>query len=255
MRLYFKLPFMTVSSLLCICYAADSVDISTLTFFNLAYDGSKDIPTSFSLKRTYVNLRRNVADDLKVRVTTDAATSSTGPLSLFIKYAVVTWSTSAGDILAGVQPTNYFGSTQANWGNRFMEKFPANRYKFDSTSDLGLSLKRKFSSGLLVHLGIYNGSGFKKPEDDSFKRTSLLISFGEQDLRKRPGRNIGALASVEPYDDGDQVALTQRYSIFGGWANATIRAGAEFHTLMNGDTEQSVIVSGYGTVKFSQKRD
>ncbi|MDP6966071.1 MAG: hypothetical protein QF551_02225 [Candidatus Marinimicrobia bacterium] len=254
MRVNFKLLLLTICSSLYTGYAADGVDISTITFFDLTYDDSKNIPTSYNLTRSYVDLRRNVADDLKVRITTDAATTSTGPLSVFVKNVLVTWSTSVGDILVGVQPTNYLGSTQANWGNRFMEKFPADLYKFDSTSDLGLSVKRKLSSKLLLHLGVYNGTGFKKPENDSFKRTSLLVTFGEQDLRNRPGWNIGALASVEPYDDGDQVALTQRYSAFGGWASsATIRAGAEFHTLMKDDTGQSIIVSGYGTVKFSPK--
>jgi len=253
MRIDFRPPFLIISFLFYIGYAADGIDISTLTFFDLTYDQSEDIPTSFNLKRTYVDLRGAASDKLKVRITTDAAKSSTRPLSMFMKYAFVTWSTSSGDILVGVQPTNYFGPIQANWGNRFMERFPANLYKFDSTSDLGLSVKRELSPKLLLHLGVYNGSGFKKPENDSFKRTSLLVSFGEQDLRNSVGWNVGATASVEPFDVGDQTELKQRYSGFGGWATTKIRVGAEFHTLLNGDMEQSIIVSGYGTVKLSGK--
>lgn len=97
-----------------------------------------------------------------------------------------------------MQPTNYFGPIIPTWGLRFIEKYPTDRIGFDPASDVSISFKKQILSNWPVRVAIYINGGYKKSENDSHKRTSFLLSYGEEKLNINPGWNIGIMFSHEP---------------------------------------------------------
>ncbi|MBF88149.1 MAG: hypothetical protein CMG75_00550 [Candidatus Marinimicrobia bacterium] len=207
-----------------------SMEVSSQVFFDLNMSTQKGVFSAFHIRRAYLDFKEQISDNVSFRLTTDAGTSTTdGRMNIYIKMANIIWSTTIGDFIVGPQLTNYFGPSKKTWGYRFIEKFPGHLYGFDETADLGISWKKYFSS-FLVHIGIYNGTGFKKPDDDQYKKISLLLSHGEQNLQIHPGRNWGVVFALEPYPTSfNKVFSTVRLGGFAGYGNESFRLGAEYH--------------------------
>ena len=206
------------------------LEISSQVFFDLNMSSQKGVYSAFHLRRAHLNFIEKISDELSFRLTTDAGTSTIdGRINVFIKMANVTWKTPIGDFIIGPQLTNYFGPGKKTWGYRFIEKLPGHLHGFDQTSDLGISWKKYFHK-LLVHVAAYNGTGFKKPDNDQHKRISLLLSHGEQNLLVNSGKNWGGIFTLEPYTaNSNQVFINSRFGGFVGYANELFRLGGEFH--------------------------
>ncbi|MFQ6673630.1 MAG: hypothetical protein ACE5GH_02450 [Fidelibacterota bacterium] len=229
--------------LLTLLHGSGTTRISSLIFFDLAYDTPRG--SSFNVTRTYLDIRSRTADDVTLRITSDVGrTREDDPLVLFLKHAYLSWNTSLGVLEAGVQPTNYFGPTKKTWGYRFVEKFPTDRVGFGATADLGVSLRKEVFPRLNVHAAVYNGPGYKNQENDSYKRVSVLLSYGEQELNRRPGWNTGGAVSYEPYE---VPASTDRQTkitalLFGGYASTNFRIGGEYTILADtGHDDRSLL--------------
>ena len=235
--------------------AVSAADISSLVFFDLNGSTQKAINPAFRVGRAYLDLREKLTDNISFRLTTDAQSSIDGKIEVFLKYAFVSWQTRFGEFMVGSQPTNYFGPLKQTWGLRFIEKFPGNLHGFDDTADLGISLQRVVGSDLLFHAAVFNGSGFKKPENDAYKRMSLLVSKGEQNLSRNTGHNFGLLGSVEPYGDWkDNVYLKYRYGGFVGYANSWLRAGFDLQIEQDaGLNHQERILALYASLKRTEQ--
>ncbi|MCH7730967.1 MAG: hypothetical protein IIB44_00410 [Candidatus Marinimicrobia bacterium] len=235
--------------------AENDISISSLIFFDATYSPESSSKTSsFNITRSYLNFRKTFFDNFHTRVTIDAGrTTDDQRQTFFLKYGYLDWNTPFGSFLLGMQPTNYFGPIIPTWGLRFIEKYPTDRIGFDPTSDVGISFKKQILSKWLVHVAIYNGGGYKKSENDSHKRTSFLLSYGEQKLNINPGWNGGIMFSHEPYDYNIKVASKNRFSLFGGIATNQLRIGLEFTKLNdNGLNHTQTFVSFYGNI-FTKK--
>lgn len=238
----------------CACFLQGG-DVSAQVFFDLNGTTQPGIDPAFHIRRAYFDFRESISDEVTVRVTSDAGTSpADGRINAYIKFAQVTWKTKLGEFIIGSQPTNYFGALQKTWGYRFIEKYPGNLYGFDATADLGISW-RKTTNQSLIQLGAYNGTGFKKPENDAYKRISLLLSHGEQYLSLNAGRNFGGAFSVEPYGTaGHETLLLYRVGGFAGYATASLRAGFDVQIEHDsGLDHQERIVAIYSALKRSDK--
>ncbi|MBH31196.1 MAG: hypothetical protein CMG71_04295 [Candidatus Marinimicrobia bacterium] len=232
-----------------------AAEFGSQIFFDLNTSSQERSISTFQIRRAYLDFRDDISDNLSVRVTTDASTSiADGRVNTYIKFAQLIWKTTLGQFIIGSQPTNYFGALQKNWGFRYVEKYAANLYGFDATADLGISWKRNWNR-LLIHFGAYNGTGFKKPEDDSYKRVSLLMSYGEQDLTANGGMNAGGALSVEPYATvHDEISAVYRYGGFAGYANSKVRLGGEIQIERDeGLDHQERIVATYVTLTQTEK--
>ena len=232
-----------------------AVDISSLVFFDLNGSTQEAINPAFSVRRAYLDLREQLTDNISFRLTTDSQSSSDGKMEVFLKHAFVSWRTRLGEFMVGSQPTNYFGPLKQTWGLRFIEKFPGNLHGFDDTADLGISLRRVVGSDLLINVAVFNGPGFKKPENDAYKRMSLLVSKGEPNLSRNTGHNFGIVGSVEPYGDWkDNVYLNYRYGGFAGFSNSQLRAGFDLQIEHDaGLDHQERILAIYASLKRSEQ--
>ncbi len=247
-----KLIFTCITCMALNINAQENINITNLVFFDATYD---DI-VSFNVTRTYVDFRKSISDDAAARVTIDSyRPGENDPLTFIVKHAYLVWNTAIGSFLIGQQPTNYFGPATANWGMRFIEKFPTHLWGFNSTADMGLAYRKSPSDNLLIHVAAYNGGGIKNEEVDTHKRLSALVSLGEQRLDSNPGWNAGGVVSFEPYDDSTSTSQILRVSGFAGYAKESLRLGTEFLKSEDSGGNNGQLLSFYGNFTLSETID
>ena len=214
-------------------------DIKGKVFFDYtdnSGDGSK--VDEFALKRVYLTFSKSISDELSVTIQTDVDTNSS-PKSIYLKNAKVDWKTLDGNIVIGLQGMNMFKIQERNWGKRYLDKTIMDRFKYSSAADMGIGYyhsKDKFHGSLLIT----NGAGYKKSENDSHKKLSLQFIYGNTNLSKSDGFNVGAVLSHEPYNRDGEVGIPEEpigehtkkvFGLFGGYAKNNLRVGVEWNQL------------------------
>ena len=237
--------------------------ISGVGFFNYTYnltDGVYDSDkSSFDFNRIYFTYTNTISDQISFKFQTDVGRFDfvdedddgnaiiedkpvMGHLFSYIKKAQLDWKTSLSKITLGMQGMNVFNVTEKTWGFRFIEKSPMDLHKFSSSADMGIGFSGKISS-LSYSLLFTNGSGYKKQETDAYKKTSVQLVYGQKNLVKEVGFNMGTSFSYEPYNPNDAKTVM---SFFGGFANScpifssnSFRIGGEFDMYTDSGTDIS----------------
>jgi hypothetical protein len=127
----------------------------------------------FDMGRAYINVRGQTSERVSFRITTDAIRENGQELEIRRKYAYV------GYDLRSVPITIRFGQTHTPfleveedlWEHRIQGSVPADRLKYMTTSDLGLSAEGAWGEGEQFQMtaGVYNGEGWARGEVDSGK--------------------------------------------------------------------------------------
>ena len=73
------------------------------------------------------------------------------------------------------------------------------KHNFSSSADMGVGFSSKFKR-LNYSILFTNGSGYKKEENDFFKKTSIQLVYGQKNLSKNDGFNLGVSFSHESYN-------------------------------------------------------
>tara|TARA_B100001250_G_scaffold56007_1_gene43287 strand:- start:214 stop:1149 length:936 start_codon:yes stop_codon:yes gene_type:complete len=198
----------------------------------------KEEAESFSLKRVYLTFSKAISEELSVKIQTDAYPESSGQ-NIYLRNAKADWKTLNGNVVIGLQEMNMFKVQQMNWGKRYLGKTVMDRFKYSSSADMGIGYyhsKDKLHGSILMT----NGTGFKKSEDDSHKKLSLQLIYGNSKLSKSDGFNVGAVFSHEPYEREGEVGIPEQptgehtkkvFGFFGGYAKNNLRIGAEWNQL------------------------
>ena len=171
-------------------------------------------------------------------------------LFVYLKKAQLDWKSPAGKITLGMQGMNVFNVTEKTWGFRFIEKSPMDKHKFSSSADMGVGYSGKLND-LSCSILSTNWTGYKKEENDAFKKTSIQLVYGEKKLVKNDGLNVGASFSFESYFD-EESYMKSVMAFFGGYAGNGLRIGGEFdmYTDSNGDKTKQIIAF-YGSYKIT----
>jgi hypothetical protein len=213
-------------------------DIKAKVFFDYTDSSDSSKVDEFALKRVYLTFSKSISDELSVTIQTDVDTNSS-PKNIYLKNAKVDWKTLDGNIVIGLQGMNMFKVQEGNWGKRYLDKTIMDRFKYSSSADMGIGYyhsKDKFHGSILIT----NGAGFKKSETDSHKKLSLQFIYGNTNLSKSDGFNVGAVLSHEPYDRDGEVTIPEEpagehskkvFGVFGGYAKDNLRVGAEWSQL------------------------
>ena len=198
----------------------------------------KEEAESFSLKRVYLTFSKAISEELSVTIQTDVDSESS-PQNIYLKNAKADWKTLNGTVVIGLQGMNMFKIQEMNWGKRYLDKTVMDRFKYSSSADMGIGYyhsKDKLHGSILMT----NGTGFKKSEDDSHKKLSLQLIYGDSKLSKSDGFNVGAVFSHEPYEREGEVGIPEQptgehtkkvFGMFGGYAKNNLRIGAEWNQL------------------------
>ncbi|MCH8011421.1 MAG: hypothetical protein IIA61_05665 [Candidatus Marinimicrobia bacterium] len=128
-----------------------------------------------------------------------------------------------------------------------------------SSADLGIGYSKVFADNLHTSVIYTNGSGYKKGENDTYKKLSAQVYFGEKKVTKKDGFNVGSVFTFEPYDyEVDSVTTEEKvktlYGVFGVYAKNGIRVGGElerFNTAGPNIYQQMIVV--YGNFNLNEK--
>ncbi len=223
---------------------ANDAKINGLTFFEYKAD-------AFELSRTYFTYSQNVDEAFSYKFQVDACreniisaidtafntTSKKSALYIYIKNANLAWKTFGGTLTMGMQGMNMFGTQEKNWGYRFIEKSPMDLYKYSSSADMGISYASSLS---MFHYSVMisNGGGYKSPETNNYKKTSVNITFGSAKLGNDNCYNAGLVYSHEP----TAIDPTTVTGGFGAYQINGLRVGAEFESESNGNEKTTLMV-------------
>ena len=184
----------------------------------------------FDITRTYFQYTDNLSDNLffKVRFDVGRLTDNSNPdeqkLRVFLKNSYVDWTCNTSNTLSlGLIGTNSYSIQENTWGNRFIEKSPLDKGQLTNTADFGIGYSRSFSD-INLNIQLLNGEGYGSKEQNSDKTVFLRLLYGEKQLNKNNGFNIGTIYTFVPTSDNDSDILM---GVFTGWSNKDIRLGFE----------------------------
>ncbi len=227
-----------------------------LVFFDYSYDleDNVDISNNFGLHRVYFTYQQEVSEGIVYKFQTDIDYSNS-PMNVYLKNAKIDWSSPIGKLTFGLQGMNVFNVQEKTWGYRFIEKSAMDKRKFSSSADMGIGFAQKLAGKVHVSALYTNGTGYKKSENDSHKKLSAQVLFGEKRVDKNNGYNIGGVFTYEPYEF-DSVMTESKIvmGVFGGYAGGSIRTGGEFNRHVdNGSEITKQLISLYAIYKVSDK--
>lgn len=149
---------------------------STIGFLpNAALNGPKAYH-AFLFRRIYFTYDHQLTDDFSTRFRLEAdqaALSSDGKISSFVKDAFLRWKSLFGksELIVGIQPTPAFEISEGLWGYRSLEKTIMDLRGVVGSRDFGLSLRGGIDQGGIFSYWVMvaNGAG-NRPEGDKHKR-------------------------------------------------------------------------------------
>ena len=205
--------------------------ITGITYFD--YTRENDA-SAFNFNRQYFSYSIDMSNDAKLNIVFDVgrankATDELGNniedtrLVTFLKKAQLDHKCEWGMTNLGLIGTNTYGIQEKNWGYRFIEKSALDKNKFVSTADLGVGVSMNLLNNLNVGMQYLNGEGYKSPEINYIQKINLNVNYGEANLSKNSGTNLGVVYSSELTEDSP---LTL-FSLYGGFAFRGIRFGTE----------------------------
>ena len=247
--------FLTLSLALISLLSAGDFKINGDTHFNYNFEDAEN--NAFQISRAYFSVQKKVSDVISYKFQTDVGYGGATDFTVYLKNAKLDWKTDFGKLTFGLQGMNMFNIQENNWGYRFIEKSVMDNNKYSSSADLGVGWEKKFGV-LTPGLLITNGTGYKKVEDDQYKKLSLRLLYGESKLKK--GLNAGVVVSTESEDYTTTSATVETGNTliiggFGGFIAGGLRTGAEFalkSEKMESNTSAQLL-SLYGNYKINKK--
>jgi len=201
-----------------------SQEVSGITYFE--YDHKED----FSLNRQYINFKNTLDENIDLKVTFDIGRVNGGKLEAFLKKSQLNWNCDGiGKFSFGLIGINSHGVQEKNWGYRYIQKSSIDLWGFTKTADLGVGFSRKFFDKLSLSFQVSNGEGYKKPQEDGYSRRWFSLTYGEKNLSKNPGYNLGFVKSIEPQDTDVGQGSKVLIGLFAGYSNSMLRVGVDYH--------------------------
>ena len=239
-----------------VAFAQDN-KFGALVYYEFNYLPQNDVEISdqFEYRRIYFTFDKKMSETLSYKFQTDVGRKNDdGRLEVFIKNAKIDWKTDYGMFVIGLQGMNVFEIQKNTWGYRSIDKTAMNKNNWASSADLGIGYYNNFNN-LNYSVLITNGTGFKLPENDSFKKISTQIYYGNGKLNSQNGVNSGLVFTYEPYHvEGGLTETKFVTGFFGGYASGPVRFGAELDQLIDSNISETIkILSGYGNFQINEK--
>ncbi|MBF88160.1 MAG: hypothetical protein CMG75_00605 [Candidatus Marinimicrobia bacterium] len=250
--LHKRILFSFLCCTVAVSFGADG-KFSGVSYYHYTYNLEESAINGFGFKRVYFTYEEEVSGEISYKFQTDLDYKNS-PMNVYVKNAKVDWKSSLGKITIGMQGMNIFNVQEKTWGYRFLEKSAMDHRKFSSSADMGLGFSRSLLENMKATLLVTNGTGYKKSENDSYKRTSLQLLYGESRLDKKDGFNLGGILTVEPYDQGTTAYSKTLLGGFGGLTRNRFRVGAEYNQYGdNGIGDTKHLTSAYAN--YSMRGD
>lgn len=208
--------------------------------------------SGFNLTRSYVNVTGTITPRISFRVTSDIAreTSATsglnGSMVFRLKYAYGQMRVGENtQIRLGMQPTPMIDGQEGVYRYRFQGTSFVEREGGLSSSDLGLTVLTPLPKGYGdVHVGVYNGEGYSRPEVNDQKALMVRAT-----VKPMPTHALGKGLRVIGYYQADhyvQGAPRTRAAGSVMFEHARFNAGADLMRRVDQPAPASREVTGKG---------
>lgn len=222
--------------------------------FHYTYEDADN--NSFNMSRAYFTFAKTVNQNVSYKFQTDIGSGGPTAYSVFLKNANLSWKSDLGKMVFGIQGMNMFKAQENTWGYRFIEKSAMDKAKYSSSADMGIKWQKSYGA-ITPSVMITNGVGYKKAEDDGFKKLSLRLLYGSEKLKK--GFNAGVVLSSESKDYVDGAGESQQggTTVVGGFAalvTGPLRLGGEY-AMMSQEMATDIsanLLSIYGNYKINE---
>lgn len=211
---------------------SSSVKISGLAYNAFYYDLSKgaDKKNGFDITRLYLTFRKDLTDNIGIRITTDIGRVSNdqekGYYRLYLKYGYVELRKPAWKLklLVGLHYVPLLAFQEDIWGYRSISKMLTDLEHKQTSSDLGIKLHGEFPKGYGDYaFSFVNGEGYNQPEMGKHKGV-----YGRVTLRPLPkkiyGLRLTGFASHIQHDADSSTTVT---TIFATLESKQVTLGAE----------------------------
>lgn len=216
--------------------------------------GNANGNAGFDLDRSYLGYQFSVTKQLSGKVVFDIGPSKVAGSDLeriaYVKNAMLTWKTGDFSLDFGLITLEQFNIQEKFWGYRYIRKSFQDEYKFNSSADMGVIGKYKFTDWLSADVTFINGEGYKKINKDNNFRYGAGVTA-------KPLKNVTLRAYWDMYNgDGEESKDQHSMALFAGYKHKCFSIGGEYNKLFNTKFTENQDQSGYsvyGTVNVSEK--
>ena len=146
-------------------------------------------PSSFNVTRAYINVTGNISHLVAFRITPDVTRFALtgngldGSVTYRLKYAYLQvnlddWLPKGTWVRFGIQQTPFIDSLEGAYRYRFQGTVFYEREGYGSSADAGATFRLAFPNNYGdVHVGLYNGEGYAKPELNNKKAFMGRVGF------------------------------------------------------------------------------
>jgi hypothetical protein len=165
--------------------------------------GAKITANGFNIGRSYINVTGSVTPRISFRITPDIARATDGSLSgsqLFrLKYAYFNVALPHDmSVRFGMQQTPFVDGQESVYRYRFQGLSFSENDAALASSDIGLSWRTPLGKYGDVHVGVYNGEGYNKPEVNAQKAFMARVT-----VRPLPDHSVAKGLRLTGYYHGD----------------------------------------------------
>jgi hypothetical protein len=227
----------------------------TLTETPKASDGTGEITANaFRVSRSYINVTGTITSKVSFRVTPDITTANsagslTGAQVFRLKYAYVNLAvTDQTSVRMGMQQTPMIDGQESVYRYRFQGTSFVERDGGLVSSDVGISMRTGLGTYGDVHVGVYNGEGYTRPEANDQKALMARVT-----VRPAPthaiakGLRLIGFVQADEYVNG---APRQRAAMSAMFEHARFNAGVDYIRRTDQPTLAAARVTGQGVSAF-----
>jgi len=158
---------------------------------------------AFNLMRSYINVTGSVTDRISFRITPDIVlqsdTSVAGSQMFRLKFAYFNVALPHDmSLRAGMQQTPFVDGQESVYRYRFQGLSFSERDAALASADIGLSWRAPLGKYGDVHVGVYNGEGFTRPEVNEQKALMARVT-----VRPLPDHSVAKGLRLTGYYHGD----------------------------------------------------
>ncbi len=214
-------------------------------------------PNNFEVDRAYLTVRnRSGAIATRVTVDVDSRRASTNQQTFRLKYAYADWTPEGSSITwrLGMQNTPVVGYIEDVWGYRMQGTVPLDRYRYQSSSDIGFAAEGAWKSqAVTAHAGIFNGEGYSAQPGDHRKDVAARVSvrlLATDNTSRTGGLRLTGFVSLGAMNTG---GARDRFLALLTYQTKTLTLGAEYaHTVDStaaDATTEGRILSAFATTQ------
>jgi hypothetical protein len=206
----------------------------------------------FNLTRSRLGYQYQMTPQLSALSVLDVNVADDGQRSVNFHYAFFEWTWRDLRIDGGLIALSQFAVQEAFWGRRYIEKSFQDLNGFCFDSDLGVTLKYRFTDWIEADATLINGEGTRQINTSKMNRYGLGATL-------RPLKGLSLRAFLDFHESLDKNAPNQRtVSLFAGYRNSFFSVGAEYNSQKGKDFMKGADYSGisvYGGVPLGGRFD